>query len=161
MTPPEEQNTGEVGEANADGENKGNDGETKEEDKQNPEGDANATIDLNGGLAGVRTMVAALKTALGFTVQLSGTVANLSNLLTSSTASDVTEAIGLLVRMRQFNVDGATDGVRRLLGLIFARRANHQGCGGRGGGRSLSVQRRDSDDRGRGTQRTRRHRGAR
>ena len=81
MTPPEEQNTGEVGEANADGENKGNDGETKEEDKQNPEGDANATIDLNGGLAGVRTMVAALKTALGFTVQLSGTVANLSNLL--------------------------------------------------------------------------------
>ena len=121
MTPPEEQNTGEVGEANADGENKGNDGETKEEDKQNPEGDANATIDLNGGLAGVRTMVAALKTALGFTVQLSGTVANLSNLLTSSTASDVTEAIGLLVRMRQFNVDGATDGVRRLLGLIFAR----------------------------------------
>lgn len=85
------------------------------------EGDANAAVHLGGGIEAVRTMVAALKTALGFTVQLSGTVAILCNLLTSSVASDVTEAIGLLVRMRQFNVDGSTEGIRRLLGLIFSR----------------------------------------
>ena len=116
MTPPEE----ETPEESAEGKESNTDDGSQEPPKQQ-EGDANAAIHLNGGLEAVRTMVAALKTALGFTVQLSGTVANLSNLLTSSVASDVTEAIGLLVRMRQFNVDGSTEGVRRLLGLIFSR----------------------------------------
>lgn len=86
-----------------------------------PEGDANAALHLSGGIEAVRTMVAALKTALGFSIQLSLTIGNLCSLLTSSVASDVTEAIGLLVRMRQFNVDGSTEGVRRLLALIFSR----------------------------------------
>jgi len=92
-----------------------------EEAPKAPEGDANATIQLNGGIEAARTMVAALKTALGFTVQLSGTVGILCNLLTSGVATDVTESIGLLVRMRQFNVDGSTEGVRRLLSLVFSR----------------------------------------
>jgi len=99
----------------------GADDAEQEEAPKAPEGDAEATIQLNGGLEAARTMVAALKTALGFTVQLSGTVGVLCNLLTSGVASDVTESIGLLVRMRQFNVDGSTEGVRRLLGLIFSR----------------------------------------
>ena len=96
-------------------------GAEQEEAPEAPEGDADATIHLNGGIEAARTMVAALKTALGFTVQLSGTVGVLCNLLMSGVASDVTESIGLLVRMRQFNVDGSTEGVRRLLGLIFSR----------------------------------------
>jgi len=121
MTPPPEEN---ADEENANEETNEIEEKTEvkqEEDAAPQQGDANAAVHLNGGIEAVRTMVAALKTALGFTVQLSSTVANLCNLLTSSVASDVTEAIGLLVRMRQFNVDGSTEGVRRLLGLIFAR----------------------------------------
>jgi condensin complex subunit 1 len=68
-------------------------------------------------------MVAALKTALGFAVQMSGAVHVLCRLLASSTPSDAIEATGLLVRLRQFGVDGADEGVRRMLGLVFSRDA--------------------------------------
>ena len=66
-------------------------------------------------------MVAALKTALGFAVQMGGAVGVLCRLLSSSTPSDAIEATGLLVRLRQFGVDGADEGVRRMLGLVFSR----------------------------------------
>ena len=66
-------------------------------------------------------MVAALKTALGFAVQMSGAVGVLCRLLASSTPSDAIEATGLLVRLRQFGVDGADEGVRRMLALVFSR----------------------------------------
>ena len=39
----------------------------------------------------------------------------------SSTPSDAIEATGLLVRLKQFGVDGADEGVRRMLGLVFSR----------------------------------------
>ena len=77
--------------------------------------------ELDGGLEAVRTMVAALKTALGFAVQMSGAVGVLCRLLASSTPSDAIEATGLLVRLRQFGVDGADEGVRRMLALVFSR----------------------------------------
>ena len=79
--------------------------------------------ELDGGVEAVRTMVAALKTALGFAVQMSGAVHVLCRLLASSTPSDAIEATGLLVRLRQFGVDGADEGVRRMLGLVFSRDA--------------------------------------
>lgn len=79
------------------------------------------TPELDGGVEAVRTMVAALKTALGFSVQMGGAVGVLCRLLASSTASDAIEATGLLVRLRQFGVDGADEGVRRMLGLVFSR----------------------------------------
>ena len=77
--------------------------------------------ELDGGVEAVRTMVAALKTALGFAVQMGGAVGVLCRLLSSSTPSDAIEATGLLVRLRQFGVDGADEGVRRMLGLVFSR----------------------------------------
>ena len=77
--------------------------------------------ELDGGVEAVRTMVAALKTALGFAVQMGGAVGVLCRLLASSTPSDAIEATGLLVRLRQFGVDGADEGVRRMLGLVFSR----------------------------------------
>jgi condensin complex subunit 1 len=61
-------------------------------------------------------MVAALKAGLGFSLQLGGAVGILCRLLASSTSSDAIEATGLLVRLRQFGVDGAVEGVRRMLG---------------------------------------------
>ena len=66
-------------------------------------------------------MVAALKTALGFAVQMGGAVSVLCRLLASSTPSDAIEAAGLLVRLKQFGVDGADEGARRMLGLVFSR----------------------------------------
>ena len=77
--------------------------------------------ELDGGVEAVRTMVAALKTALGFAVQMGGAVGVLCRLLSSSTPSDAIEATGLLVRLRQFGVDGADEGVRRMLALVFSR----------------------------------------
>ena len=66
-------------------------------------------------------MIAALKTALGFSVQMSGAVGVLCRLLASSTPSDAIEATGLLVRLRQFGVDGADEGIRKCLALVFSR----------------------------------------
>ena len=77
--------------------------------------------ELDGGIEAVRTMIAALKTALGFAVQMTGAVGVLSRLLASSTPSDQIEAAGTLVRLYQFGVDGANEGVRRMLGLVFSR----------------------------------------
>ena len=84
-------------------------------------GDADAAPELDGGVEAVRTMVAALKTALGFAVQMGGAVTVLCRLLASATPSDAIEATGLLVRLKQFGVDGADEGVRRMLGLVFSR----------------------------------------
>ena len=44
--------------------------------------------DLDGGAEAVRSMVAALKTGLGFSLQLGGAVGILCRLLASSTSSD-------------------------------------------------------------------------
>ena len=61
-----------------------------------------------------------MKTALGFAVQMGGAVGVLCKLLASTTPSDAIEAVGLLVRLKQFGVDGSDEGVRKLLGLVFS-----------------------------------------
>ena len=110
----------------AEGDTPGSAGEPEKETKPReesavPEPQTQTQPELDGGVEAVRTMVAALKTALGFAIQMQGAVGVLCGLLASATPSDAIEATGLLVRLRQFGVDGADEGVRRMLGLVFSR----------------------------------------
>ena len=75
---------------------------------------------LEGGVEALRALVASLRTAHEFTVLLSDSLQTLDQLLQSGTASDVAEAIGLLVLLTQFGVDNAETGARRMLPLIFS-----------------------------------------
>ena len=111
---------GESAKEASDDENQNTEEPTEPEEKP-VAGDADAAPELDGGVEAVRTMVAALKTALGFAVQMGGAVTVLCRLLASATPSDAIEATGLLVRLKQFGVDGADEGVRRMLGLVFSR----------------------------------------
>ena len=111
---------GESAKEGSDAENQNTEEPTEPEEKP-VAGDADAAPELDGGVEAVRTMVAALKTALGFAVQMGGAVTVLCRLLASATPSDAIEATGLLVRLKQFGVDGADEGVRRMLGLVFSR----------------------------------------
>ena len=75
---------------------------------------------LEGGVEALRALVASLRTAHDFTVLLTDSLQTLDKLLQSGTASDVAEAIGLLVLLTQFGVDNAESGARRMLPLIFS-----------------------------------------
>jgi condensin complex subunit 1 len=76
---------------------------------------------LDGGTEALRMMVAALSGAVAFSATLAGAVGPACAMLGSATSSDATEAAALLVACRQFGVDGAGEGVRKVLALVFAR----------------------------------------
>jgi len=76
---------------------------------------------LAGGVEAVRTMVAALKTALGFSMQLAQSVPIFVALLSSTTASDCVEATHVLVKLKQFGVDNSTAAARSVLKLVFSQ----------------------------------------
>jgi len=76
---------------------------------------------LAGGIEAVRTMVAALKTALGFSMQLAQSVPIFVALLSSTTATDCVEAARVLVKLKQFGVDNSTAAARSVLKLVFSQ----------------------------------------
>ena len=76
---------------------------------------------LAGGVEAVRTMVAALKTALGFSMQLAQSVPIFVALLSSTTATDCVEAARVLVKLKQFGVDNSTAAARSVLKLVFSQ----------------------------------------
>ena len=62
-------------------------------------------------------------------------------LLASSTGSDVTQSIAMLLTCKQFEVDGAGDTIRRMLPLIFTKDQcewQETSVGGRAGGGACS-----------------------
>ena len=76
---------------------------------------------LDGGTEALRMMVAALNGAVAFAATMGGAVGPACAMLGSATSSDAVEAAALLVACRQFGVDGAAEGVRKVLALVFAR----------------------------------------
>ena len=79
--------------------------------------------ELDGGVEAVRTMVAALKTALGFAVQMGGAVRRAVSLLASSTPSDAIEADGSARASAASSASTArTRASARMLGLVFCQR---------------------------------------
>jgi condensin complex subunit 1 len=104
------------------------DAETQVEETQASQGvetphkaEAEGTVDLAGGMESMRALVASLSTALNFTKLLARAVKQAVELLTSKTTTDVTAAIDLLVLAHQFDVDGASPAIQRMLSLIFSR----------------------------------------
>lgn len=94
------------------------------EERQNAKDSANQAVrdaGLEGGIESLRVLVASLSAAVKFSELLSGAIPYLEQLLASSTASDSTESMALIILMKQFNVDNSESAVLKILPLIFSR----------------------------------------
>ncbi|XP_031473605.1 condensin-1 complex subunit CAP-D2 [Nymphaea colorata] len=74
-----------------------------------------------GNLEQTRALVASLEAGLRFTKCISSIMPTLVQLLASSSASDVENAILLLMRCRQFQIEGAEESLRKMLPLVFSQ----------------------------------------
>ncbi|GAB4818223.1 hypothetical protein N2152v2_005269 [Parachlorella kessleri] len=80
-----------------------------------------AEVGWDGTLEELQALVASLAMAVEFAQALTGAMALLTQLLASSTASDVQESIALLLTCKQFAVDGSAEAIRKMLPLVFSR----------------------------------------
>ncbi|KAL3534564.1 hypothetical protein ACH5RR_003025 [Cinchona calisaya] len=74
-----------------------------------------------GNLEQTRTLVASLEAGLSFSKCMSATMPTLVQLMASSSASDVENSILLLMRCRQFQIDGSEACLRKMLPLVFSQ----------------------------------------
>ena len=82
---------------------------------------AAAEVGYDGTLEELQALVASLDMAVAFSEALTACMPAITQLLASSTISDVQESIAMLLTCKQFEVDGAGDTIRRMLPLIFAK----------------------------------------
>lgn len=71
-----------------------------------------------GNLEQVRALVASLEAGLQFSKCITSTMSTLVQLLASSSATDVEGTILLLMRCRQFQIDGSEECLRKMLPLV-------------------------------------------
>eukprot|EP00257_Ricinus_communis_P021384 XP_015580865.1 condensin complex subunit 1 isoform X1 [Ricinus communis] len=74
-----------------------------------------------GNLEQTRALVASLEAGLRFSKCISATMPTLVQLMASSSATDVENTILLLMRCRQFQIDGAEECLRKMLPLVFSQ----------------------------------------
>ncbi|XP_021746972.1 condensin complex subunit 1 isoform X1 [Chenopodium quinoa] len=74
-----------------------------------------------GNVEQTRALVASLEAGLSFSKCLSATMPTLVQLMASSSATDVENTILLLMRCRQFQIDGSEDCLRKMLPLVFSQ----------------------------------------
>ncbi|KAG2687306.1 hypothetical protein I3760_09G045600 [Carya illinoinensis] len=74
-----------------------------------------------GNLEQTRALVASLEAGLRFSKCVSATVPTLVQLMASSSASDVENTILLLMRCKQFQIDGSEACLRKMLPLVFSQ----------------------------------------
>ncbi|KAL1548739.1 Condensin-1 complex subunit CAP-D2 [Salvia divinorum] len=74
-----------------------------------------------GNVEQTRTLVASLEAGLRFSKCLSSVMPTLVQLMASSSSSDVENTILLLMRCRQFQIDGSEDCLRKMLPLVFSQ----------------------------------------
>ena len=84
--------------------------------KRNP-----AEVGWDGSLEELQALVASLELAVNFASSLTGCMPTVTQLLASSTVSDVQESITFLLTCKQFEVDGAPEAIRCMLPLVFSR----------------------------------------
>ncbi|XP_078446806.1 binding protein isoform X2 [Wolffia australiana] len=90
----------------------------------NPSPMAEVTEDTSmpvGDLEQTRALVASLESGLEFSRCLSSAMNTLVQLLASASVSDVENTILLLMRCKQFQIDGAEACLRKMLPLVFSR----------------------------------------
>ncbi|CAL8472231.1 g11773 [Coccomyxa elongata] len=75
---------------------------------------------VGGNVTQMRALVASLEAAVAFVRALAAAVPVLTQLLASSTVSDVHDAIGLLISYSKFGIDGAPAALRKMLPLVFS-----------------------------------------
>ncbi|KAL8147344.1 condensin-1 complex subunit CAP-D2 [Apium graveolens] len=83
-------------------------------------GQDNAVPDV-GNMEQTRTLIASLEAGLCFSKCVSATMSTLVQLMASSSASDVENTILLLMRCKQFQVDGSESCLRKMLPLVFSQ----------------------------------------
>ncbi|CAI9099685.1 OLC1v1036544C1 [Oldenlandia corymbosa var. corymbosa] len=74
-----------------------------------------------GNLEQTRTLVASLEAGLRFSKRVTATMPILVQLMASSSVSDVENSILLLMRCRQFQIDGSEACLRKMLPLVFSQ----------------------------------------
>ncbi|KAL0404834.1 UNVERIFIED_CONTAM: Condensin complex subunit [Sesamum radiatum] len=74
-----------------------------------------------GNVEQTRTLVASLEAGLRFSRCISDTMPTLVQLMASSSSSDVENTILLLMRCRQFQIDGSEACLRKMLPLVFSQ----------------------------------------
>ncbi|XP_017253367.1 condensin-1 complex subunit CAP-D2 isoform X1 [Daucus carota subsp. sativus] len=74
-----------------------------------------------GNMEQTRTLIASLEAGLCFSKCVSDTMSTLVQLMASSSASDVENTILLLMRCKQFQIDGAESCLRKMLPLVFSQ----------------------------------------
>uniref|UniRef100_A0A2N9FEF9 Condensin-1 complex subunit CAP-D2 n=1 Tax=Fagus sylvatica TaxID=28930 RepID=A0A2N9FEF9_FAGSY len=74
-----------------------------------------------GNLEQTRALVASLEAGLRFSKCVSATMSTLVQLMASSSASDVENTILLLMRCKQFQIDGSEACLRKMLPLVFSQ----------------------------------------
>ncbi|XP_042509695.1 condensin complex subunit 1 [Macadamia integrifolia] len=74
-----------------------------------------------GNLEQTRALVASLEAGLRFSKCISATMPTLVQLMASSSATDVENTILLLMRCRQFQIDGSEACLRKMLPLVFSQ----------------------------------------
>ncbi|XP_065857315.1 condensin-1 complex subunit CAP-D2 [Euphorbia lathyris] len=74
-----------------------------------------------GNLEQTRALVASLESGLSFSKCVSATMPTLVQLMASSCATDVENSILLLMRCKQFQIDGAEESLRKMLPLVFSQ----------------------------------------
>ena len=83
-----------------------------------------AEVGWDGTVEELQALVASLELAVEFSKSITSSMPSLVNLLASSTVSDVQDSIALLLTCKQFEIVGATEAIRKMLTLIFARDQN-------------------------------------
>ncbi|XP_057487227.1 condensin-1 complex subunit CAP-D2 isoform X2 [Actinidia eriantha] len=74
-----------------------------------------------GNLEQTRTLVASLEAGLRFSQCVSATMPTLVQLMASASATDVENTILLLMRCKQFQIDGSEACLRKMLPLVFSQ----------------------------------------
>ncbi|XP_075512806.1 condensin-1 complex subunit CAP-D2 isoform X1 [Primulina tabacum] len=74
-----------------------------------------------GNVEQTRTLIASLEAGLKFSMCISATMPTLIQLMASSSSSDVENTILLLMRCRQFQIDGSESCLRKMLPLVFSQ----------------------------------------
>ncbi|KAK7279107.1 hypothetical protein RJT34_24151 [Clitoria ternatea] len=81
----------------------------------------NSSVPDVGNLEQTRALVASLEAGLRFSKCIEATMPTLVQLMASSSATDVENTILLLMRCRQFQIDGSDECLRKMLPLVFSQ----------------------------------------
>ncbi|XP_027364340.1 condensin complex subunit 1 [Abrus precatorius] len=81
----------------------------------------NSSVPDVGNLEQTRALVASLEAGLRFSKCIGATMPTLVQLMASSSATDVENTILLLMRCKQFQIDGSEECLRKMLPLVFSQ----------------------------------------